>query len=318
MRGDHFRQWNWTRPNLIAFVFGLCLFGFGIGLLTANAADVSRVTSVTTSTTTVPTTTVRSAIPTTTALAPKPVEIGQSLVIQRMSATSTTLVPMTTTTTEAPKSPLEVAQAEVGKAGPYAEGGFWCAKVASYFAEQAEVPGFVSRDGPSALYADAVADGRFTDTPVTGGLVFIDLFGPGGVGHGQVTHVAILESVEGDVLTVIQGNGAPDPERRHPHDVSPWRRLRHRLRAIHGMRRGTCKFCEAPIEWLYIRFGNNAPRQYRWPPVSAEPDPEGRVVLWNGEWIKLRNTAPYKVEVERRRKLHGPRQCLVSNDKGES
>jgi hypothetical protein len=82
--------------------------------------------------------------------------------------------------------------------------------------------------------------------------------------------------------------------------------------------RRTCKFCEAPIEWLFIRFGNSAPRQYRWAAVSAVPDPEGRVVLWNGEWIKLRNTAPYKVEVEHRRKLHGPRQCLAISDKGES
>jgi hypothetical protein len=82
--------------------------------------------------------------------------------------------------------------------------------------------------------------------------------------------------------------------------------------------RRTCKFCSEPIEWLFIRFGNNAPGQYRWAAVSVEPDPEGRVVLWNGEWIKLRNAAPYKVEVEHRRRLHGPRQCLVSNDKGES
>jgi hypothetical protein len=51
--------------------------------------------------------------------------------------------------------------------------------------------GFIPRDGPSALYADAKADGRLTDQPVIGGMVFIDLFGPGGIGHSQVTHVAI-------------------------------------------------------------------------------------------------------------------------------
>jgi hypothetical protein len=35
-----------------------------------------------------------------------------------------------------------------------------------------------------------------------------------------------------------------------------------------------------------------------------------------GEGIKLRNSAPLKVEVEFRRKLHGRRQC-VTDDKGE-
>jgi hypothetical protein len=48
----------------------------------------------------------------------------------------------------------------------------------SYIAQEAEVFGFIPRDGPSALYADAVANGRFTETPVLGGMVFIDLFGP--------------------------------------------------------------------------------------------------------------------------------------------
>jgi hypothetical protein len=80
----------------------------------------------------------------------------------------------------------------------------------------------------------------------------------------------------------------------------------------------TCKFCGEPIEWLTVRFGRERKEyRYGWVAVSAEPDPEGRVVLWQGEWIKLRNSAPYKVEVEHRRKLHGPRNCLVSNDKGE-
>lgn len=211
MKAAHYRPWNWPRPNLIAFVFGLCMFGFGIGLVMANA-DVSRVTSVTTSTTIVPTTTVRSAIPTTTTLAPRPVEIGKPLVIQHMSATSTILAPTTTTTTEAPKTPLEVAQAEVGKTGPYAEGGFWCARAVSYFAQVAGIEGFIPRDGPAALYADALADGRFTQTPAVGDMVFIDLFGPDGIGHGQVTHVGIVESIGDDgSLVILQGNGEPDP-----------------------------------------------------------------------------------------------------------
>jgi hypothetical protein len=117
----------------------------------------------------------------------------------------------TTTTTEAPKIPLEVALKYLGQTGPWADGGFYCARAVSYFAEEAKVPGFIPRDGPSGLYADAVAEGRLTQIPTVDDIVFIDLFGPGGVGHGQVTHVAILEAIDGDVLTVIQGNGEPDP-----------------------------------------------------------------------------------------------------------
>jgi hypothetical protein len=42
-------------------------------------------------------------------------------------------------------------------------------------------------------------------------MIFIDLFGPDGIGHGQVTHVGIVESVIGDEIVIIQGNGKPDP-----------------------------------------------------------------------------------------------------------
>jgi hypothetical protein len=121
----------------------------------------------------------------------------------------------TTTTTEAPTTPLEVALSQLGKTGPWADGGFYCARFVSWTAEQAHVPGFTSRDGPSALYADAVADGRLTQEPIIGGMIFIDLFGPGGIGHGQVTHVGIVETIEGltegSPIDIVQGNGEPDP-----------------------------------------------------------------------------------------------------------
>jgi hypothetical protein len=209
MKGAHYRVRNMPRLHFALFVFGLCLFGLGIGIVSANA-DMSRVSDITT-TTFVPTTTTTQVTTTTTTniTRPKPIvlhqraEIGTALSIARESTT--------TTTTEAPKTPLEVAQSQVGKTGPYAEGGFWCAKAVSYFAEQAEVPGFKPADGPSALYADAVADGRFTDKPAVGYMVFIDHFGPGGIGHGQVTHVGIVESIDGDAVNIIQGNGDPDP-----------------------------------------------------------------------------------------------------------
>ena len=32
-----------------------------------------------------------------------------------------------------------------------------------------------------------------------------------GYGHGQPTHVGIVESINGDELTIVQGNGDPDP-----------------------------------------------------------------------------------------------------------
>jgi hypothetical protein len=154
------------------------------------------------------------AVELTTTTTAEPVSTHKSTAVTRKSPQIGTAISIvsesTTTTTEAPKTPLEVTQSQVGKTGPYAEGRYWCAKFVSWTAEQAKVPGFISRDGPSALYGDAKTDGRLTDQPVVGG-IFIDLFGPNGVGHGQITHVVIVESVEGDVLHVIQGNGEPDP-----------------------------------------------------------------------------------------------------------
>jgi hypothetical protein len=49
-----------------------------------------------------------------------------------------------------------------------------------------------------------------TDQPVIGGMIFIDLFGPE-LGHGQVSHVGIVEYLEGQTIGIIQGNGEPDP-----------------------------------------------------------------------------------------------------------
>jgi hypothetical protein len=151
--------------------------------------------------------------PTTTTM-PRPVGRVPAPVLKKAAAT---VAPpsSTTTTTESPKTPLEVALSQLGKTGPYAEGGFWCAKFVSWTAEQAHVEGFVSRDGPSALYADAVAGGRFTQTPAVGDMIFIDLFGPGGISHGQVTHVGIVETseglAEGSAIGIVQGNGESDP-----------------------------------------------------------------------------------------------------------
>jgi CHAP domain len=208
MSGAHYRVRNMSRLHFAVFVFGLCLFGLGVGILSANA-EVSRA-SVTSTTTAPPATTIASAVtePPVT-VTKKPIRVTSKAQIG--TAMSIVRETTTTTSTESPKTPLAVAQSQVGKTGPYAEGGFYCAKFASWVAEQAEVPGFKPADGPSALYADAVADGRFTDKPAVGYMVFIDLFGPGGIGHGQVTHVGIVESIDGDAVNIIQGNGEPDP-----------------------------------------------------------------------------------------------------------
>jgi hypothetical protein len=111
----------------------------------------------------------------------------------------------TTTTTQAPKTSLEIAQAEVGKTGPYTDGGFWCAKFASYVAEQAKVEGWQSSDSPARLHTIAKEDGRLTDTPLPGYLVFIDLTGQNNANE-YITHVGIVESVEGTVIHTIEGN----------------------------------------------------------------------------------------------------------------
>jgi hypothetical protein len=90
--------------------------------------------------------------------------------------------------------------------GPYAEGGFWCsASFASFVAEKAEVRGFESSDSPAELHTNAVNDGRITDAPLPGYLVFIDLMGQGSA-NDYISHVGIVESVEVDTIVSIEGN----------------------------------------------------------------------------------------------------------------
>jgi surface antigen len=202
MKGAHYRVRNMSRLQRALFVFGLCLFGLGIGIVSANT-DLGRV-SATTTTSLVPTTT---QITTTTTTAditrPKPTvlhqraEIGTALSIARATTT--------TTMTEASKTPLEVAQSQAGKTGPYADGGFWCAKFASFVAAKAEVPQFEASDSPARLYAVAKKQGRLTDAPQPGYLVFIDLTGEN-FANQYVSHVGIVESVDGQVIHTIEGN----------------------------------------------------------------------------------------------------------------
>jgi hypothetical protein len=222
MKAQHRRRAPY-RPRLEFAIglLGLAICGLGIGLVTADVLEKTpaevRPQEPTTTTTMINSSVIEpettTTVESTSTTIPRPVGRVPAPVLKNTAAT---VAPSsTTTTTESPKTPLEVALKYLGQTGPWAEGGYYCAKAVSYFAEEAQVEGFVSRDGPFALYADTVADGRFTQTPAIGDMIFIDLFGPGGVGHGQVTHVGIVETVEGiaegSTIGIVQGNGKPDP-----------------------------------------------------------------------------------------------------------
>jgi hypothetical protein len=60
-------------------------------------------------------------------------------------------------------------------------------------------------DSPARLHTIAKEQGRLTDTPRPGYLVFIDLAGENDV-NDYITHVGIVESVEGQTLHSIEGN----------------------------------------------------------------------------------------------------------------
>jgi hypothetical protein len=217
MRGAHLRPsaWRYYLEGAI-FVLALCLFGAGL-VLGVEALHDKRAESITSasSTTTIPMILGDPVVATTMATTPAEnprlltagsqkrtvsvptTQIGTALSIVRESTT--------TTTVRVPKTPLEVAQAEVGKAGSYADGGFWCAKFISWVAGQAHVGGFEQSDSPARLYAVAKEEGRLTDTPQPGYLVFIDLTGES-FANEYVSHVGIVESVDGDTIRTIEGN----------------------------------------------------------------------------------------------------------------
>jgi hypothetical protein len=206
------------RVEFVIGLLGLAICGLGIGLVTADVLEKPAV-RISTEEPTTTTTMINSSVivpETTTTIEPAsttvPGPVGRvPAPVIKKAAAMVANPSSTTTTTESPETPLEVAMSQLGKTGPYAEGGFWCAKFVRWTAEQAHVEGFISRDGPSALYADAVRDGRFTQIPSVGDIVFIDLFGPDEMGHGQVTHVGIVETINGDEIQIVQGNGKPDP-----------------------------------------------------------------------------------------------------------
>jgi hypothetical protein len=212
VKGAHLRR-SWSRRELALFVFGLCLFGVGL-ILGVEALHDKRAESITPATpTTIPVILGDPVVATTTTT---PAENPRLLAADRQKRTGSVAATeigtalsivrgSTTTTTESPKTPLEIAQSQVGKTGPYAEGGFWCAKFVSFVAANAEVPQFEASDSPARLYAVAKEQGRLTDAPQPGYLVFIDLTGENNA-NDYISHVGIVESVDGDTVNTIEGN----------------------------------------------------------------------------------------------------------------
>jgi len=102
-------------------------------------------------------------------------------------------------------TPVEVALAQVGLTGAYADGGFWCAQFATWVYEQAGLTPLPSTS-PLVLWNKLPR----SSTPIVGGLVFVDLFN-GTQPGAPVSHVGIVVAVEGDEITTVEGNAAPDP-----------------------------------------------------------------------------------------------------------
>lgn len=104
------------------------------------------------------------------------------------------------------KTPLQVAETYVGK--PNQWGPNWCAKFVSWSAEQAGVPNWTSRPGPSALWADAMKTDRVHPLPKVGDMGFADLRDPSTRAEydTQVMHVFIVSAVNGDEYSTVEGN----------------------------------------------------------------------------------------------------------------
>jgi hypothetical protein len=202
-------------------LLALAVCGLGIGRITADVIENHRAAVIprepTTTTTMIDsaiiepeTTTTVQPTTTTTTTVPRLAGRGSPAPVIKKAVATVASPSSTTTTTEAPKTPLEVAQAEVGKTGPYAVGGFWCAKFVSWIAEQSKIENFQQSDSPARLHKIAMDEGRIVAAPFPGYLVFIDLTGQN-FANQYISHVGIVESVDGDEIVIIQGNGNPDP-----------------------------------------------------------------------------------------------------------
>jgi hypothetical protein len=76
---------------------------------------------------------------------------------------------------------------------------------ASYVAEQAKIENFEQNDSPARLHKIAMDEGRIVAEPYPGVMVFIDLTGKN-FANQYISHVGIVESVNGDEFVSIEGN----------------------------------------------------------------------------------------------------------------
>ena len=76
----------------------------------------------------------------------------------------------------------------------------------SWVAEQTQIAAFRSETSPAYLHTDAKLAGQLRNTPIPGGMAFIDLQGLDNA-TDYITHVVIVESVDGNKVHVIRGSG---------------------------------------------------------------------------------------------------------------
>ena len=128
-------------------IFAFALYGIGVNIISGVLAEPAQEERITAQDRPLETPTTTSTIAelvttTTTTMTVPPLSSAQLRKLRVQASTTAPKQQSTTTTTEAPKTPLKIAQSQVGKTGPYAEGGFWCAKFVSWVAEQAKVEGW--------------------------------------------------------------------------------------------------------------------------------------------------------------------------------
>jgi len=209
MKGTHLRRARRPRLKLAIGLLGLAICGLGIGLVAADVlektpADVRPQEPTTTTminSSVIEPGTTTTVEPTTTTM-PRPAGRVPAPVLKKAAAT--VLPPSsTTTTTEAPKTPLEIAQSQVGKTGPYAEGGWWCWKLINYVFQG--VPGYTPTTGPNDLLWRVRANGTFTASPEPGMVALLQL-DPAHEGPGSASHVGLVETVQGGTVTTLERN----------------------------------------------------------------------------------------------------------------
>lgn len=110
------------------------------------------------------------------------------------AAPSTTQQATTTSTTAAKKTPLEIAEGEIGKAGSYSAGGFWCHKFVGFA---------LGREFSSP--SDVAAKLTRVDDPRPGDVALLQL-DPEHEGEGQISHVGLVAAVADGKIHTIERN----------------------------------------------------------------------------------------------------------------